>query len=152
MYIMWCWEGLQFYLTGTLWWGSEELGPRLQSDLDVSERQGPRFLSADTERLLTNVCGCFLNSRCLRKQAAKQKIMIISAAQETICLDSCSTCRCWHCLNKYLHIALMYPFSINIYSWVKCRLLQSSTASNNEAIPTQIGQLLCLLLYQASSV
>lgn len=78
-----------------------------------------------------------------------------SIAQETLCLDSRSTCRCWHCLGKYLHIALMYPFtsrSINIYSWVKCKPLQSSTASNNGVIPAQIGRLLCMVLYQASSV
>lgn len=49
----------------------------------------------------------------------------------------------------------MYPFtsrSINIYSWVKCKPLQSSTASNNGVIPAQIGWLLWMVLYQASSV
>lgn len=78
-----------------------------------------------------------------------------SAALETICLDSCSTCRCWHRLNKYLHTALMYPStsrSINIYSWVKCKLLESSTASNNGAIQAQIGQLLCMVFYGDPSV
>lgn len=46
-----------------------------------------------------------------------------SHAWGTLCLDSCSLCRCWHRLNKYLCIALMYPFtsrSINIYLRVKC--------------------------------
>lgn len=42
--------------------------------------------------------------------------------------------------------------SINIYSWAKCKLLRFSPASNNGVRPTQIGQLLCAPLYQASSV
>ncbi len=49
----------------------------------------------------------------------------------------------------------MYPFtsrSINIYSRIKCKPLQSSTASNNGVIPAQIGRLLCMVLYQTSSV
>lgn len=79
----------------------------------------------------------WINKR-LRKQAPKQIVILVflsppPAAQVTICLDSCSTCRCWHRLNKYLHIAFMYPFtsrSINIYSWVKCKLLQSSNANS----------------------
>lgn len=45
----------------------------------------------------------------------------------------------------------MYPFtsrSINIYSWVKCKLPQSSTASNNGVITAQIG---CAALYSTLS-
>lgn len=113
--------------------------------------------TADTERLLTPNRDCFGKNKCLRKQATKHKIVIsVTAPQEAICLDSCSPCRRWRCLHKYLHIVLMYPFtsrSINIYSRVKCRLLQFFIASSNGVIPAQIGQLLFfMVLYQASSI
>lgn len=133
--------------------------PRLQPDLGIRETQ-TQFPSYRHRKAFKHQLWLLFNKEYLCKQAAKQNIAIsafflFSAAQETISFDSCSTCRCWHCLNKYLHIAHMYPFtsrSINIYSWVKCKLLQSSTSSNNGVITAQMGRLLCIVLYQASLV
>lgn len=91
----------------------------------ITVRQGPSFLPSDTKRLLSINYGYILNNKRLKKQAEKQKIVIcfFPPMPKTICLDSCSLFRCWHRLNKYLHIAPMYPFirkSISVYSRVKC--------------------------------
>lgn len=136
------------YLTGTLWClgtqevGREALGPRLQSDLDVLERQGPSFLPSDTKRLLTTNCGCFLNNERQRKQAEKQKIVIFV----------CFFLFFFPCLKDYLLRKLFIvqmlasPEQIFIHSayvsfykqinqyLLMSQMLQSSTASNNGVV------------------